>query len=951
MKHINQIFLTALIACLLGCMSVFAQPKLIEKIERGNNPFSIPYEKYQLPNGLTIVLHEDHSDPLVHVDVTYHVGSSREEEGRSGFAHFFEHMMFQGSDHVADEEHFKLISAAGGTLNGTTNTDRTNYFETLPSNHLELGLWLEADRMGFLLDAVTQKKFEVQRATVKNERGQNYDNRPYGLVNERINQVLYPQGHPYSWPTIGYLEDLDRVDVNDLKRFFLRWYGPNNATLTVAGDIRIKETLLLIEKYFGAIPSGPEVKPMEPTLLNITEDRYISLDDNITVPMLKIVFPGVPRYHEDEAALDALADIMGGPTNKNSLFYQRFLKNQKCLQANTTNPTQELAGAFTITLMPNPTQQLEDIALEVRKIIADFAQVGISQDDIDKFKSTHELSTYSSLASVSGKASLLAANQTFRGNPGFLVQEMERYNNLTPEKVMAAYNKYIAQAKGVWMSVYPKNKINKAAPDNISAPVTDIAKEEGLEYKNLKYNKPSDKFDRSKKPISPPAPVFEAPDVWKTKLSNGLKIGGAFADELPLMTLQLSVNGGHSSDPIEKSGLCFLMGEMLKESTERRSSEKLSETFNRLGASFTVSTALTDLQIILTVPVSKADSAISLLMEAIFQPKFDQDDFDRVKNKQLQNLLSLRSQAPYIANNVFNKVLFGESHIFGWPSSGSTESVERINIDDVRTHYAKYFAPEHSSLSFVGPLTRKEIMNKLEKLNQWKKRDIPLPVVPAAPPIAAETIIYHVNKDKAAQSEIRIGYVSLPWDATEKYFKATVMNFALGGTFNSRINLNLREEKGYTYGARSAFNGGLYAGPFSASAGVRSSATDSSIVEFLKEMKIYTESGITEEELTYTKNSLTAADALRFETPAQKTGFIKRIMEYELEADYTQKQKRILEKIQKPEIDQLAKELLPYKQMVIVIVGDKNNYFDRLSALGYKIIDLDSEGRRNVFKK
>jgi len=246
--------------------AVFAQAKpayrtgrLVEKVTRKGDELVIPYEKYVLPNGLTLIVHEDHSDPIAHIDVTYHVGSAREEIGKSGFAHFFEHMMFQGSDHVGDDQHFKIVSSSGGTLNGTTNTDRTNYFQTVPSNQLEKMLWLEADRMGFLLDAVTQKKFENQRSTVKNERGERYDNVPYGLLFEEISKNLYPYGHPYSWLTIGYVEDLDRVNVNDLKNFFLRWYGPNNATLTVGGDVSADQVVKLVEKYFGPIPAGPKV--------------------------------------------------------------------------------------------------------------------------------------------------------------------------------------------------------------------------------------------------------------------------------------------------------------------------------------------------------------------------------------------------------------------------------------------------------------------------------------------------------------------------------------------------------------------------------------------------------------------------------------------------------------------------------------------------------------------
>ena len=338
---------------LVVASTVFGQAKLVEKVTKTGNELVIPYEKYVLPNGLTVIVHEDHSDPVVHVDVTYHVGSAREQIGKSGFAHFFEHMMFQGSDHVADEQHFKIVSDAGGTLNGSTNRDRTNYYETIPSNQLEKALWLEADRMGFLLDAVTQKKFEIQRATVKNERGQNYDNRPYGLVAETYSRNLYPYGHPYSWLTIGYLEDLNRSEVNDLKNFFLRWYGPNNATLTIGGDVKTADVLKMVEKYFGGIQRGPEVKPQSYEPLMLTGNRYASYTDNYAKqPLLAIVYPTVPNYHKDMAALQCLAQVLG--QGRNSVLYQQMTKKRLAFQAAAFSSLSELAGEFVFQIIPAP---------------------------------------------------------------------------------------------------------------------------------------------------------------------------------------------------------------------------------------------------------------------------------------------------------------------------------------------------------------------------------------------------------------------------------------------------------------------------------------------------------------------------------------------------------------------------------------------------------------------
>src|SRR2546421_2051240 len=358
---------------------ILAQAKLVEKVTRQGDELVIPYEKYVLPNGLTLIVHEDHSDPVIHVDVTYHVGSAREEIGKSGFAHFFEHMMFQGSDHVADEQHFKIVSDAGGTLNGSTNRDRTNYFETVPSNQLEKMLWLEADRMGFLLDAVTQKKFEVQRATVKNERGQNYDNRPYGLAGEIAARNLYPYGHPYSWLTIGYVEELNKVNVDDLKNFFLRWYGPNNATVTIGGDVNTANVVKLTEKYFGPIPRGPEVqKVIAPTAI-LESDRYVSYTDNYArLPLLTMTYPTVPNYHPDMAALACLAQILGQVNT--SILYQKMVEPQLALQASAFSQLSELAGEFTIRVSPFRGKTLAEMEKLVRSSLDSFEKRGVTEE-------------------------------------------------------------------------------------------------------------------------------------------------------------------------------------------------------------------------------------------------------------------------------------------------------------------------------------------------------------------------------------------------------------------------------------------------------------------------------------------------------------------------------------------------------------------------------------------
>ena len=420
----------------------YSQTKLIKEVEQKDDSIVIPYEKYRLDNGLTLIIHEDHSDPLVNVNVTYHVGSAREELGKSGFAHFFEHMMFQGSKHVEDEEHFKLISEAGGNLNGTTNKDRTNYFETVPSNQLETALWLEADRMGFLLPAVTQKKFEIQRSTVKNEKQQNYDNRPYGLSSAKTAAAMYPYGHPYSWLTIGKLKDLDQANLEDLKNFFLRYYGPNNATLTIGGDVEPDKVVEMVEKYFGPIPRGPEVKDMDPMPVELDNDRYIShVDDNIRIPALIISYPTVPKFHEDAAALYFLAKILS--SGKNSYFHQEFIKKQKANAAYLNSTTDELAGKLTAMILPYPNKELGSIEKDLRQIFKKFEQNGISDQEMQRVKANYEIQLISSLASVSGKVGRLASYETFLGDANYLPKSIQRYRNVTKEDVMRVFKEYV----------------------------------------------------------------------------------------------------------------------------------------------------------------------------------------------------------------------------------------------------------------------------------------------------------------------------------------------------------------------------------------------------------------------------------------------------------------------------------------------------------------------------
>ncbi len=917
---------------------------LIETITKKRGEVSIPYSKYKLANGLTVVLHEDHSDPLVHVDMTYHVGSGREEVGKSGFAHFFEHMMFQGSEHVGDDDHFKIISEAGGTLNGSTNRDRTNYYETVPNNQLEKMLWLESDRLAFLLDAVTQEKFEIQRGTVKNERGQNVDNRPYGRVSERINEALHPEGHPYSWSTIGYIKDLNRVDVNDLKKFFLRWYGPNNATLTIGGDLDQAQTIEWIAKYFGPIPRGPEVLDPEVPVYSLDADRYISMEDNVSLPLIQMVWPTVYARHADEAPLDLLQSIIG--SGESSIIYKNLVKTGFSVDAGISHSCSELDCNFSFYALPNPQsgKTLADMESNLRAAFAEFETKGVQDEDLERIKSGIVARMIYGLESVSGKVTKLASAETFAHDPNFIKKNIERYSNVTKEDVMRVYNKYIKNKPSVIMSVVPTGKLDQVAhADTYQPSPRKLPEYKKIDPDSLKVRRTVDNFDRSVQPPSGPSPVLKVPPIWRDTLANGLQVMGTLNDEIPTIAVNVRFPAGHNIEPRDKLGLANITAQMMNEATLSSTSEEISARLEALGSGAGIAMGGDNSVLQISSLTKNLDETLSIAVESLFEPKFDQADFDRIKSQVLQNIESSKKRASATAARVYSKLLFGNENVVTMPGQGTLETVQSITLDDVKKFYENHYSPKGGTIVAVGDVTQAELVEKLRVFEKWDG-DEPVEVVMKPFPELAAGTLYLVDKPGAAQSQIRIGKRSLTYDSNGEYYRLGLMNFNLGGAFNSRINMNLREDKAYTYGARSSFRGDKYTGTFTASAGVRSDATDLSIIEFEKEIENFRKNGINEAELAFLQKSLGQSDARSYETPGQKLGFISQILTYHLADNYTDEQSDILQNITVKEINDLAAKHLNLDEMILVVVGDKKSILPGLKALGHPIVELDADG-------
>lgn len=912
--------------------------KLVAVNPQQDDRISLPYKKYQLENGLTVIIHEDDSDPLVHVDVTYHVGSAREELGKSGFAHFFEHMMFQGSDNVGAEMHFKYVTEAGGTLNGTTNSDRTNYFQTVPVNQLEKMLWLESDRMGYFLDSVTQEKFDIQLSTVKNERGQRVDNQPYGRYFEQLQGALYPYGHPYSWPVIGHMDDLNRATMPDLKQFFLRWYGPNNATLTIGGAVKAEEILPMVQKYFGTIPAGPAVEKMAKAPAKLDADRYVSMEDNVHLPLLSMTFPTVYAGHPDEAPLNILADILGN--GNNSLLYQSLVRPQIAVNASAGHRCMELACTFSLSALPHPAsgKNLADIEQLLRQNLQQVAERGVKPEDLARAKTRVEARSIFGLQSVAGKVSQLAYNEIFFGEPDRIASLLASYEAVTAEDVMRVYRQYVQNSPAVISSVVPRGKTELiAAADNFTAQKFDPANATTAEPLPMRYA--AHTFDRKEVPQAGANPAILLPDTWTTVLDNGIQVLGSVSDETPTTSILLRIPAGSFHNTVEQAGLASMMAALLNESTENYSTEQMSMALELLGSSVSFSASDNELNVFISSLSRNLPQTLQLVQEKLLRPAFNAEDFNRIKQQRLQSLAQAQKNASYLAERAVSKLMFGDS-IAGQSSMGSAESLQAMTLEQVSAFYQTHVKPQGAQLVTVSDLPQPQLQPLLaEMAPQWQGQAPELQLELPAPQIQ-QGAIYLVHKDQSPQSEIRIVRRAMPRDLTGDFYRAGLMNFTLGGNFNSRINLNLREDKGYTYGARSGFGGDQQVGLFTASAAVRADVTRESIEEFLKELNNYQQNGMTAAELNFMRSAVNQSEALRYETPNAKLGFMAQMLEFNVGPEFTRERNQILQQASLEQLNALASQYLSPSEMVIVVVGEADKLKPELEKLQLPIIEL-----------
>lgn len=942
-KSFSIVFLVLFIFCLNG----IAQKKA----------FKLDYEKYKLKNGLEVILHQDKSDPITAVAIQYHVGSNREVPGKTGFAHLFEHIMFQESQNVGQDQFFKLIQGNGGTLNGGTWQDGTIYFEVVPNSALEMSLWLEADRMGFLLPTATYDAFLNQQEVVQNEKRQNYDNRPYGQTSYIIGKLLYPEGHPYNWTTIGSLEDLQNATLKDVHDFYKKWYGPNNATLVVAGDFDVDKTKEWIEKYFGSIPASAPVQSIKPMRVTLDKQKRAAYEDNFAQsPELTMVFPTVEQYTKDSYALDVLADLLG--KGKKSPLYKVVVEDKKLAPSVSTNQnSSEIAGDFRIRIRAFPNVSLKVVEKAIFESFDKFEKDKFTEKDLERTKAGIETNFYNSISSVLGKAYTLAGYNIFAGSPDFLNQDLNNSLSVTMDDVWDVYNKYIKNKNYVLTSFVPKGKLDLAADNSPlfvipGENLNSFTEEQKLEKRNLpenqvKVEKIKSDFDRSKIPALGPDPALKTPEVWSNELSNGLKIYGIEQNELPLVDFQINIKGGMLLDDKNKIGISNLLAKMLMQGTKSKTPVELEEAIDDLGSRINVYSTNESIVIQANCLSSKFDETFNLAKEILFEPRWDEKEFERVKNETIENIKRNKTSAAATASNVFQKLVYGENNILSNDLMGTEKSVSAITLDDLKNYYKNNFAPQITNIVIAGNANENNAVDKFKSLEEnWNKHEVNFPEVPTPAPLKA-SVCYFIDFPGARQSEIRIGSLG-PAFTDPDFFKAIIMNYKLGGSFNGIVNMILREEKGYTYGARTNFSGTEYPGYFVASAGVQSNATLESVQIFRDEMNKY-RNGISAEDLDFTKNALIKSNALRFETLAALRGMLTQIAKYNLPFDYVIDQEKQVYEMTLDEHKQLAQKFIQPDRMIYLIAGDKATQMDKLKELGFgDPILLDKEG--NVVK-
>ena len=883
----------------------------------------IPFQKFVLDNGLTLIVHEDHKAPIVAFNVWYHVGSKNEVAGKTGFAHLFEHLMFNGSENY-DDDYFKPMQKVGATdLNGTTNEDRTNYFENVPVSALDLVLWMESDRMGHLKGAISQAKLDEQRGVVQNELRQ-YQNEPYSVTEDLIIKGTYPPNHPYSWSVGGSIEDLSTAKLEDVRKWFETYYGPNNAVVVVAGDIDAKTALDKVKKYFGDIPPGPPVARQDAWVAKRTGTHRQSVQDRVSQARLYKVW-NIPGWGTACAnKLDLVSDILA--SGKTSRLYKRLVYDEQLATSvgAYVNP-REIAGLFQIEADARPGVELARVEKAIDEELAKFLAEGPTAAEVERVK-TQSMARFvrgvERIGGFGGKSDLLATSMVFGGSPDAYKTNLKHLEEATPESLKESANHWLADGAYI-LEVTPYPAL--------------AAAKEGA--------------DRKAMPAAGQAPEAKFPPVQRATLANGLKIVLAERHAIPVVNFSLLVDAGYSSDTGGLSGTSSLAMAMLDEGTAKRTALQISDELAMLGASLGAGSGLDMSSVTMSALKDKLDPALDVFADVILNPAFPQADFERLQKIQMAQIAQEKDSPIYMALRVLPGLIFGADHPYGGPftGSGTEASVAKLTRDDLVKFHKAWFRPGNATLVVVGDTTLAQIRPKIEKLfAAWPASVVTAKTIKAVP-IQAKSAVYIIDKPGAPQSVVIAGHPAPPSSDPDNIAIET-MNDILGGDFVSRINLNIREDKHWSYGAASMIVAAKGQRPFIAYAPVQADKTKETILELRKEFEgIIGPKPITTDEYQNMKASKVLGLPGRWETISAIQSSLAEIVTFGLPDDYYQKYSGRVQKLTLDDLARAAKKVVRPEAVTWMVVGDRALVEPKIKELGFKeVVVLDADG--NVVK-
>lgn len=903
----------------LGLLLIGAALVLAKTGAPNGSNIDIPYQKFVLPNGLTLIVHEDHKAPIVAVNVWYHVGSKNEKPGKSGFAHLFEHLMFNGSENF-NEDYFKVMEKFGATdLNGTTNEDRTNYFQNVPVSVVDIALWMESDRMGHLLGAIDQAKLDEQRGVVQNEKRQG-ENEPYGVTEELIVKSTWPASHPYSWTVIGSMEDLNAASLDDVKDWFKTYYGAANAVIVVAGDIDAATAKAKVEKYFGDIPAGPPIAKHDVWIAKRSGTQRQQVQDRVPQARLFKVW-NVPQWGAaDNDYLNLAANVL--TLGKVSRLYKRLVYDEQiATNVSAYLDSREVASQFYIDATAKPGGDLAKIEKAIDEELAKFLAEGPTAAELQRVKTQYEARFVRGIERIGGfggKSDILAQNQVYGGTPDYYKTTLNRVREATAQNLHNAAKQWLAD--GVYiLEVHPFS-----------------------DYKTSKSE-----VDRSKLPVPGPAPEVKFPALQRATLSNGLKIVLAERPSIPVINFNLLVDAGYAADQAAIPGTAALAMDMLDEGTKTRTALQISEQLANLGANLGSGSNLDASSVSLSALKSNLDASLDIYADVILNPAFPEEDFARLQKQQIARIQREKVTPIQMALRILPKMLYGANHAYGNPftGSGTEASVAKLTRQELMKFHQTWFKPNNATLIVVGATNLAEITPKLEKLfSGWKKGEVPQKNVTTVA-LPAKPAVYLIDRPGSQQSVIIAGHVAPP-KANPDEIAIETMNNILGGDFTSRVNMNLREDKHWSYGSATFLWNARGQRPFIGYAPVQTDKTKESMMEVLKELRdINGSRPITNEEFAKVQSNQMLQLPGSWETMGAVGGSLAEIVQYGLADNYYQMYAERIRALKLAEAQAAAKKIVHPDHLVWVVVGDRAKIEAGIRELGYGEIHLiDTEG-------